>query len=156
MPPPPCERFEHNFDAGTQWYSMDDSSRVEIVQTVRVGQFESHAAKPLCLQCFHCTRFPNTPRERFELFAEVSALSLDGEWGVRGEKCSNRSQDGGECLWLENPSGLFSPTASVSCECGLQCFPWFKMPGICAGPSKRSAAVGKNGGPPAGMCALSR
>ena len=72
----------------------------------------------------HLTRFSNTPRERFELFAVINSCSTGRKLEARGEKCSNRSQVGGAYLWFKNPSGPFSPTTSVPRECGLLLFPW--------------------------------
>ena len=63
---------------------MDKSPRVEIVQTVRAGQFESRVADTPCLQGLHDSRLPNTPRGRFELFGEGNGspmtTAMSGSW----------------------------------------------------------------------------
>ena len=63
---------------------MDKSPCVEIVQTVRAGQFESRVSGVPCLQGLHDTRLPNTPRGRFELFAEDNGspmtTAMPGSW----------------------------------------------------------------------------
>ena len=128
MPHHPANGLSTISTRATSRRSMDAISRVEIVQTVRVGQFESRAVPPFV--CRASTAHDFQPPHASDLnFSPKSAdrpLIANEKLVAKSAQIARRSE-GDVCGW-RIPQVSFRQPFSVPRECRFPCLPWS---GIC-------------------------
>ena len=107
--------------------SMDDGSRVEIVQTVRVGQFESRAAQSFVCRAStaHDFQSPHASDLNCSPKSADRPLIANEKLVAKSAQIARRSE-GDVCGW-RIPQVSFRQPFSVPRECGFPCLPWSEI-----------------------------